>query len=75
MTKSKKVDVDVWGVMNLIHISQTLHVLPQAGGILDQDALFILLYNHVEECQTARAKIDEQQEKMKNRHVRGVPNR
>ena len=61
--------MDVWGVMNLIHISQTLHVLPQAGGILDQDALFISLYNYVEECQTARAKIDERQEKMKNRNI------
>jgi hypothetical protein len=52
--------------MNLIHLSQTLHVLPYPGGILDQDALFVLLYNHVEECQAARAKIDERQEQMKN---------
>ena len=67
MTKSKQVDVDVWNVMNLIHLTQTLHVLPYPGGILDQDALFIDLYNYVENCQGIRADLDRRHEEAKSK--------
>lgn len=75
MSKSKQVDVDVWSVLNLIHLTQTLHVLPLPGGILDQDALFITIYNHVEECQGKRSELDRKQEEMKNKQAARAPRR
>lgn len=58
ITQSKKLDYEVATVLNIINMCQTFNTLPQAGGLLDQDALLIYLFNVVEEARAVRAELD-----------------
>lgn len=61
MGKSTKgVPEDSLGVLNLIHMCQNYHTLPRAGGLLDQDALFVEIMFSVGQWQSARAQLDDQ---------------
>lgn len=46
-------------VIGLVSLVQEFHVLPRAGGILDQDCYFVFLLNHVLLFQQARHELDQ----------------
>lgn len=46
--------------MEIINNCQTLNILPKSGGLFDQDALFIYLYNKVEDARNQVAELDRQ---------------
>ena len=45
-------------MLNVVNLCQSLHTLPSAGGLFDQDALFIHFYNVIEEARAVRAELD-----------------
>lgn len=58
---SKGVPEDSLGILNLIHTCQNYHTLPRAGGLLDQDALFVEIMFNVSQWESARAQLDAKQ--------------
>jgi hypothetical protein len=44
---NREVDDEVAQVLNLVRLCLALHVLPQSGGLLDQDSYFVFLLEHV----------------------------
>lgn len=60
ITKSKKLDADVAIIVTLINDCLDFHALPKAGGLFDQDSLFMSLYHHVQEARAVRAELDSQ---------------
>lgn len=49
---------------------QDFHVLPISGGMLDQDSLFIYLYQVWAEAKSVRAELDNRKAELKNQQLR-----
>lgn len=49
--------------INLVKLSEKFSVLPRAGGLLDQDKLFIYLMTHTLIWMEQRAELDRQKSK------------
>lgn len=45
-------------MLTIIDNCQEFHTLPRAGGILDQDALFMYINNEVAQARGVRAELD-----------------
>lgn len=58
MTKSTKVDIDVSMIIRLINDCQDFGVMPEPGGLLQQDALFMYILHEVQSARAVRAEID-----------------
>lgn len=59
MAEAKEVQWEVAAILSMINLSEAVHVLPVAGGLLDQDALFIHYFTYVAELREMRRKLDE----------------
>lgn len=60
---NKMVEADIGTILSLINNCENLHMLPKAGGILDQDSLFMHIYGWVTEVRAQRAELDKQRSK------------
>jgi hypothetical protein len=49
---------EAFSFMTVFNLCRELHVLPRAGGILDQDSYFVLLMNHAMSCINDRQELD-----------------
>lgn len=68
--KTGEVDYDVATIVNMIDLCRDMHVLPIAGGLFDQDALFIDLYEYVFQLRATREDMDRRQQEA-NARVKG----
>lgn len=59
MARAKEVLIEVDTILSMINLSEAFHVLPRAGGLLDQDSLFIHYFMYVTELREMRRKLDE----------------
>jgi len=55
---TRKPDAMVAQAITLTNLCQTLHVLPRAGGLLDQDALHVYMIECVLSAQSERAEME-----------------
>lgn len=67
MTNAETSDLDVAIVINLVDLCKSTNLMPLAGGLLDQDSLFIDLYEYVAQLKSTRQKLDQRQESAKAR--------
>ena len=56
-------DWEVGQIISLIRMCESLHVLPQAGGLLDQDAYFVYLLQQVMLADQEKAALDRARQK------------
>jgi len=61
----RKTDEEVIGIVNLVRMCQSLRALPQAGGVYDQDAYFVFLYQIVVEADNERQRLDQAKQRTK----------
>jgi len=62
MTKLSESDVDVASMLNLVDMCKESHMMPLAGGLFDQDSLFMHLYEYIGQLRNTREKLDQHQE-------------
>ena len=55
----RQTDQEVIGIVNLVRMCQELRALPQVGGIYDQDAYFVFLYQTVVDADRERQRLDQ----------------
>lgn len=55
---TRKPDAVVAQAITMTNLCQALHVLPQAGGLLDQDALHVYMIECVLSAQNERAEME-----------------
>jgi hypothetical protein len=67
MSKAKSVDMEVATILRLVNMVNGNHILPHAGGFLDQSALFVHFYYYTTELQNTREELDSKQEKARSR--------
>jgi hypothetical protein len=60
---NRQPDEEVNQIISLVRMCQTLNVLPQAGGLLDQDAYFIYLLQQVLLADQERQALDKARQK------------
>lgn len=58
LVPNAKVSPDALATLNLVRICEKMHTLPLAGGLLDQDYLFVLLINDIFVWDEQRAELD-----------------
>lgn len=58
MVPSAKVAPDAIRVLNLIRICERFNTLPRAGGLLDQDYLFVFILEKILFWDTQREELD-----------------
>jgi hypothetical protein len=58
-------EADVAEFFEIVNLCDQLHALPRAGGLLDQDSLFVHLYSAVSKARAERQEIDEHKAKQK----------
>lgn len=63
MANKKEVEWEVATILSLIELSEHLHTLPNAGGLLDQDSLFVYYYMYVVQVREMRRQLDEHKNK------------
>jgi len=54
----RKQDPEVQEVISMVRLCQAMHTLPQAGGLLDQDALFVYLLERVLLADQKKAELE-----------------
>jgi hypothetical protein len=53
-----KISIDAGTIINIMRVCEDFHVLPEAGGLYDQDSLFVyMMYNYLI-WQQQRAELD-----------------
>lgn len=62
---NRKMDFEVAGIVRLVRLCQSLSVLPQPGGLLDQDSYFVFLLEHVLLADQRRQELDNAKAKVK----------
>lgn len=62
---TKGVPEDSLGILNIVRTCQNFHTLPRAGGLLDQDALFVEIIYRITQYENARAELDRKLEQAK----------
>lgn len=70
MADKKEILWEVATILSMINLSENFHVLPVAGGLLDQDSMFIHYYMYVNQLREMRRQLDEH--KSKNRQPSGA---
>jgi len=60
---SRKTDMEVSAILGLVRMCQNLNVLPQAGGLLDQDAYFVFILEQVMLADEERRAIEQSRAK------------
>jgi hypothetical protein len=48
-------------VLDTVRFCEDLHVLPKAGGLLDQDSLWVDFFRKIKEFDSIRAELDRKQ--------------
>jgi hypothetical protein len=67
MSKQNNVDIEVGTILRLVSMVNGNNILPHAGGILDQNAMFVHFYYYTTELQRTREELDKKQEEARNR--------
>lgn len=62
---NRRPSAEVEALLEMVRMCQDLHVLPQPGGLRDQDAYFVFLYKHVLLADQERAKLDQSRARTK----------
>lgn len=65
--ESKRVAPEAIEFLNIVQICQEFHTLPDQGGLLDQDSLFIHLLGWVLTFSEEKRKLEEHKAKSKSR--------
>ncbi len=58
ITNAKTLDTDVGSMLRIINTCENMHVLPTPGGLFEQDALFMYIYDYVGQVRATRAELD-----------------
>jgi len=60
---NREADYEVGQILSLVRMCQNLKVLPGAGGLLDQDAYFVFLFEQVLIADNEKAALDRAKQK------------
>ena len=56
---NRKADDEVLQILSLVRLCQAMRVLPQPGGLLDQDSYFVFVLQNVLIADAKRAELDQ----------------
>jgi hypothetical protein len=62
---AKNIAQEALVVLSVIRMCQEFHQMPHAGGMLDQDSVFIFILQHVLTWDAQRAELDRSKQKAK----------
>jgi hypothetical protein len=64
----KRPDLEVMQILNFVRTCQNMQALPGSGGLLDQDAYHVYLFDLVAQCDYEKRKLEESRAKV---HAKG----
>jgi hypothetical protein len=67
LVPNAKVAPEAREFLNIVGMCQEFHVLPRAGGLLDQDTVFVYLMSAVLQFSEEKRQLDEHKSKVKNK--------
>jgi len=59
VAKKKEASPEVITILNIVNMCEKYSTLPRAGGLLDQDKLFMYVLQYTTMCQNERAELDQ----------------
>jgi len=62
---SRPPDEEVSAILRLVRLCESVHALPDAGGLLDQDSYFVYLYEQVLLADYEKQQLDDARAKSK----------
>lgn len=71
MAEVTEIDWEVAAFISMVSLSEAVHTLPNPGGLLDQDSLFIHCYMYYNELREMRRQLDERKRQLQQQRVSG----